>query len=375
MLYEFLYPLKDLYDFLSWLRVLRYLPVRAIGAWLTSMVLFFWLYPWFIKRLQYRQIGQVIREDGPSSHFSKLGTPTMGGSLLLLVIIVSTVTWTILSNYFVWIVLTVTVLYGGIGFIDDYRKIKYGSAKGLAGRWKLLFQYGIALGIATFIYYSGFLPYEWEAIKDRISIPFLAFEKHPIVLPLWFHLLFASTVIVATSNAVNITDGLDGLAIGPVMINSATYMLLAYLGGATFYKISIAHYLDIPYIPPASELVVFSASVIGAGFGFLWYNTFPAQVFMGDVGSLSLGGALGTCAVLTKNELLSVILGGIFVIEALSVIIQVVSYKTCRKRVFKMAPIHHHFELRGWPEPKIIVRFWIVSIVLALISLVQLKLR
>lgn len=375
MLYEWLYPLREHIQWLSWLRVLRYVPVRAIGAWLSSMIIFFIMFPWFINTLKQQQIGQQVRDDGPKSHFSKSGVPTMGGSLILLIVILSTVLWANLHNYFIWLAVTITVCYGGIGFLDDYIKIKNKNSKGLPAVWKFFLQFLVAFAIIGFLFYSDSLPYEWKIIKDRLALPFVAFDKYRFSLPLWIYVIFGSTVVVGTSNAVNLTDGLDGLAIGPVMINAVTYLLLAYLGSATFYRLSIAHYLDIPYIPTASELSIFCASIVGVGFGFLWYNTFPATIFMGDVGSLSLGGALGICAVLTKNEILSIILGGVFVAEAMSVIIQVTSFKLTGKRVFKMAPLHHHFELRGWAEPKVIVRFWIISIILSLITLAQLKLR
>ncbi len=375
MLYELLYPLRQQADWLSGLRVLRYVPFRVIAAMLTAMFICFALSPWFIKRLQKRQIGQAIRDDGPKSHFSKAGTPTMGGSLILFAMVMSTVLWADLHNHFVWLVLAVTVGYGLIGFIDDYLKIRYGNSKGLPGKFKILFQISLAAVIFLYVYTDKGLPQDWIDIRDRLSIPFVAFAKHPITLPTWFYVVFATFVTVAMSNAVNLTDGLDGLAIGPVMVNAITFLILAYLAGLSFFGINIAVYLDIPSVPPAKELTIFCGAVLGASVGFLWYNTFPAQVFMGDVGSLALGGAIGMLGVLTKNEFLSVILGGIFVLEALSVVTQVVSFKLTGKRVFRMAPIHHHFELKGWPEPKIIVRFWIISIMLALVALGSLKLR
>ncbi len=375
MLYELLFPLRLEADWLSWLRVLRYVPFRVIMAMLTSMFICFTLSPWFIKRLQTRQIGQAIRDDGPESHFSKAGTPTMGGSLILFAFVISTVLWSNLQNPFVWLTLAVTVGYGLIGFIDDYLKIRYANSKGMPGKFKLLFQISLAGVVLLYLYKDGGLPLEWMAIRYRLALPFVAFAKHPITLPGWAYVVFATFVVVAMSNAVNLTDGLDGLAIGPVMVNVTTYLLLAYVAGLSFFGYNIAVYLDIPPIPQARELTVFCGAVLGASIGFLWYNTFPAQVFMGDVGSLALGGALGMLAVLTKNEFLGVILGGIFVLETLSVVTQVVSFKLTGKRIFKMAPIHHHFELKGWPEPKIIVRFWIISVMLALVALGSLKLR
>ena len=280
------------------------------------------------------------------------------------------------SPVFVIATTGVTAGYGAIGYLDDRLKITGHSSKGLPGRYKLLGQ--VAIGFVavyvTFLHTDG-LPADWIEIRSRLAIPFVAFDRFPVELPLWLYAGFAVFVIVGTSNAVNLTDGLDGLAIGPVMINAATYMVWAYVAGAVLFGRPLAGYLDIAGIPEMGELAVFAAAVIGAGIGFLWYNTYPAQVFMGDVGSLALGGGLGMLAVLTKNELLSVILGGIFVVETLSVITQVASYKLFGKRIFLMAPIHHHFEKKGWPEPRIIVRFWIIAILLALVSLASLKLR
>lgn len=390
MLMELLYPLRLEADWLGWLNVLRYVPFRAVAAWLTAMLICFALSPWFIKRLQAQQIGQTVRSDGPKSHFSKAGTPTMGGSLILFAVVIPTVLWANISNAFIWVALLVTVAYGLIGFYDDYRKVKHQDSAGLPGKWKFGLQTLIAVGVCIFLYYGTSLPPEWlepsnplspnEVVREtplrlRFALPFLSFDKYPIALPPWLYVTFGAFVIVAFSNAVNLTDGLDGLAIGPVMVNMIAFLILAWVGSTMLFGASLADYLDIPRVVPAGELAVFCAATIGAGFGFLWYNTFPAQVFMGDVGSLALGGAIGTVAVLTKNEMLSVILGGIFVLEATSVVTQVVSFKLTGKRIFRMAPIHHHFELKGWPEPRIIVRFWIIAIMLALISFIQLKLR
>jgi phospho-N-acetylmuramoyl-pentapeptide-transferase len=376
VIYELLYPLSTEYSWASPLNVLRYIPFRAIMATITAMLMCFFLAPWFIRQLQSKQIGQVIRKDGPESHFSKAGTPTMGGSLILLAVLVPTVLWADVRNTFVIATTGVTAGYGAIGYLDDRLKITRRSSDGLPGRYKLLGQVviGFVAVYATFLYTDG-LPADWIEIRDRLAIPFVAFNRFPVELPLWLYVVFAVFVIVGTSNAVNLTDGLDGLAIGPVMINAATYMIWAYVAGAVLFGRPLAGYLDIAGIPEMSELAVFAAAVIGAGIGFLWYNTYPAQVFMGDVGSLALGGGLGMLAVLTKNELLSIILGGIFVVETLSVITQVASYKLFGKRIFLMAPIHHHFEKKGWPEPRIIVRFWIIAILLALVSLASLKLR
>ena len=373
MIYHFLYPLRDEIGFLN---VLRYVPFRAIAAALTALGVTFGLYPWFIRRLQSRQIGQVIRKEGPEGHLSKAGTPTMGGALILLALIISTVLWADPSNFMVWVVTAVTASYGVIGYVDDAAKIRKKDTGGLAGRYKLLLQFAVAIALGIYLWYGETgLPSDWLEVRDRLSVPFLSYERVPIVVPKWLYVLFASVCIVGTSNAVNLTDGLDGLAIGPVMVNAGTYMILAYLTGVAFFGYSLAAYLRIPSIPSAIELSIYCGALIGSGFGFLWYNTYPAQVFMGDVGSLALGGGIGSLAVMTKNELLSLLLGGIFLVEAISVIGQVASYKMFKKRIFLMAPIHHHFEKLGWPEPRIIVRFWIISVMLALASLATLKLR
>jgi phospho-N-acetylmuramoyl-pentapeptide-transferase len=376
VIYELLYPLSGRFGWAGVLNVLRYVPFRAIAATITAMLLSFWLAPWFIRELQKKQIGQVVRKDGPESHYKKAGTPTMGGALILLCVLVPTVLWADVHNAFVLATAGLTAGYGVIGYVDDRMKLTKRSSGGLAGRYKLLGQTvigGAAVGYCFL--YEPAMPEGWVAIRSRLSVPFLAFAKHPIELPLWFYVAFAVFVVVATSNAVNLTDGLDGLAIGPVMINAGTYLVWAYIAGLILFGRPVAQYLDIPGIPGMGELAIFAASVIGAGIGFLWYNTYPAQVFMGDVGSLSLGGGLGMLAVLTKNELLSVLIGGIFFVETVSVIAQVVSFRLFGKRVFLMAPIHHHFEKKGWPEPRIIVRFWIISILLALFALASLKLR
>ena len=376
MIYELFYPLKFHYSWLSWLNVLRYIPFRTIMATITAMVLSFVLAPWFIRELKRKQIGQVVRSEGPASHQVKAGTPTMGGALILLCLLLPTVLWADLRNPFVLATTAVTAGYGVIGYLDDYLKIKRKNTGGLPGRYKLLGQFligGAAIAYAFLV--TSKMPADWFAIRTRLALPFVAFSKHRIDLPLSVYIPFAVFVVVATSNAVNLTDGLDGLAIGPVMINAGTYLIWAYVAGATIARFSLATYLDSPQIPSAGELAIYCGSVIGAGIGFLWYNTYPAQVFMGDVGSLALGGGLGMLAVFTKNELLSILLGGIFFIEAVSVITQVVSFKLTGKRIFLMAPIHHHYEKKGWAEPKIIVRFWIISILLALISLASMKVR
>jgi phospho-N-acetylmuramoyl-pentapeptide-transferase len=375
VIYELLFPLSTS-ESLGFLNVLRYVPFRVVMAMLTALFLTFGLYPWFIRRLQTKQVGQVVRKDGPESHLSKAGTPTMGGSLILLSLGVSTVLWADPKNAMVWAVMAVTASYGAIGYIDDAAKIRRKDTGGLSGRYKLLLQFAIAGGLCYWLYYGeAGLPADWLNVRLRLHVPFLAFDKHPISMPGWLYVIFGAFVIAGFSNGVNLTDGLDGLAIGPVMINAGTYAIFAYLSGVSFFGETVADYLHIPAIASASELAVFCAAVIGAGIGFLWFNTYPAQVFMGDVGSLALGGGLGALAVLTKNELVSLILGGIFVVEAVSVIAQVAVFKTTGKRVFLMAPIHHHFEKKGWPEPRVIVRFWIIAIMLALVSLAQLKVR
>ncbi|HVW29031.1 MAG TPA: phospho-N-acetylmuramoyl-pentapeptide-transferase [Polyangiaceae bacterium] len=376
MIYELLFPLSGKFGWAGVLNVLRYVPFRVIMATITAMLLCFWLAPWFIRELQKKQIGQIVRKDGPESHYKKAGTPTMGGALILLCVLVPTVLWADVHNAFVLATAGLTAGYGVIGYVDDRMKLVKRSSGGLSGRYKLVGQTlvgGAAIGYCFL--YEPALPARWIEIRSRLSIPFVAFAKHPVELPLTVYVLFAVFVVVATSNAVNLTDGLDGLAIGPVMINAGTYLIWAYIAGLVLFGRPLAQYLDIPGIPEMGELSVFAASVIGAGIGFLWYNTYPAQVFMGDVGSLSLGGGLGMLAVLTKNELLSILIGGIFFVEAVSVITQVISFRVFGRRVFLMAPIHHHFEKKGWPEPRIIVRFWIISILLALFALASLKLR
>ncbi len=380
MIYYFLYPLH-VRPGLSFLNVLRYVPFRVLAATMTSLVLSFWLYPPFIRSLQKRQIGQVIRSDGPQEHLKKAGTPTMGGALILMTMTLSTLLWADPRNTMIWAVLAVTICYGSLGYLDDSLKIRQRHSQGISARAKLLGQTLGALVVCTFLWSNltwqgaSMLPADWMQLRNHLALPFVAFDRHPLTLPTWIYVGFATFVIVGTSNAVNLTDGLDGLAIGPVLINAGVYMVLAYVAGLTLFGYDMARYLHIPSIASASELSVFCGALIGSGVGFLWYNTYPAQVFMGDVGSLALGGALGSLAVCTKNEVLSVILGGIFVLETVSVITQVLSFRFTGKRIFLMAPIHHHFERKGWAEPKVIVRFWIVSIMLGIASLATLKLR
>ena len=359
MIYHFLYPLHTT---ISGFNVFRYITFRTIYASVTAFLICFFLGPWVIRKLTILQVGQYIREDGPESHFQKAGTPTMGGTLILFSVIVSTLLWTNLANSYIWIVLLVTFGNGLIGFMDDYLMQVKKRSKGLTARGKLILQLILAL-------ITGLLVYSRPDFNTQVTVPF--FKNIAPDLG-GGYVFFAALVIVGTSNAVNLTDGLDGLAIGPAIIAAATYMVFAYAAG----HIKIAQYLQINYVAGSAEITVFCGALAGAGFGFLWFNTYPAQVFMGDVGSLSLGAALGSVAVITKQEILLALVGGLFVVEALSVIFQVGYFKmTHGRRIFKMAPLHHHFELKGWPEPKVIVRFWIIAIILALISMSTLKLR
>jgi phospho-N-acetylmuramoyl-pentapeptide-transferase len=359
MIYHFLYPLHTT---ISGFNVFRYITFRTIYASVTAFLICFFLGPWVIRKLTALQVGQYIREDGPESHFQKAGTPTMGGTLILFSVIVSTLLWTNLANSYIWIVLLVTFGNGLIGFMDDYLMQVKKRSKGLTARDKLILQ--LILAIIT-----GLLVYTRPDFNTQVTVPF--FKNIAPDLG-GGYVFFAALVIVGTSNAVNLTDGLDGLAVGPAIIAAVTYMVLAYAAG----HIKIAQYLQINYVAGSAEITVFCGALAGAGFGFLWFNTYPAQVFMGDVGSLSLGAALGSVAVITKQEILLALVGGLFVVEALSVIFQVGYFKmTHGRRIFKMAPLHHHFELKGWPEPKVIVRFWIIAIILALISMSTLKLR
>lgn len=358
MLYYFLYPLAEQ---VSLFNVFRYITFRSLGAAVTALLVSLLLGPKFIRWLKGLQMGQVVRDDGPQSHLKKSGTPTMGGVLILFSMLVSLLLWADLSSKGIWIVMFVTFAYGVIGWVDDYRKVVHKNPKGLSARQKMFFQLIVA-GIASYLFLK------FTAVNSELRVPFF---KNFVWDMGWLYVPFAMCVIVGASNAVNLTDGLDGLAIGPVITTSGTFLLLAYVAG----HVKIAEYLEIPYIAGSGELSVYAAAMAAAGLGFLWFNAHPAQVFMGDVGSLSLGGGIGALAVVTKNEILLLIVGGVFVMEALSVMIQVTSFKTRGKRVFRMAPIHHHFELKGWPEPKVIVRFWIISILLAIVGLSTLKLR
>jgi len=369
MLKTLLFPYHT--DF-SVLNVLRYPSFRVIMATLTALIVTMALYPALIRRLQIFKFGQVVRKDGPEAHLKKQGTPTMGGVLILVAVAIATVLWGDATHKGLWVMLLVTLGYGAIGFYDDYKKIKFKSSDGLAGRWKLFWQLLIGgAGIGIWASGNASIPFSTE-----LTFPFVAVDTFSVSLPTPLYLGFVLVfLVVGTSNAVNLTDGLDGLAIGPIMVSAFVFLILAYAAGTTLADFNIAAYLRITHVDGAAELTVFCGAVIGAGIGFLWYNSYPALIFMGDVGSLALGGALGMLAVLTKNELLSAVLHGVFLVETLSVIIQVASFKLTGKRVFLMAPIHHHFEKLGWPEPRVIVRFWIVSVALALLALASLKLR
>jgi len=359
MLYHLLYPLHTT---LSVFNVFRYITFRTIYASLTAFFICFLLGPWLIRKLSGLQVGQYIRDDGPQSHLSKAGTPTMGGLLIVFSIVTSVLLWSDLTNHFTWIVLFVIIGYGLIGFIDDYLMQIKKRSKGLNVRNKLMLQFGLAL-------ITGYLVYASPDFSTQVTIPIFKNLSPDLG---WGYILFAAFVIVGASNAVNLTDGLDGLAIGPVIIAATTYMIFAYVAG----HIKIANYLQINYVVGSGEVAILCGTLAGAGMGFLWFNAYPAQIFMGDVGSLSLGAGLGTIAVITKQEILLVLVGGLFVVEALSVIFQVGFFKmTSGRRIFRMAPLHHHFELKGWPEPKVIVRFWIIAIALALLAMSTLKLR
>ncbi len=380
MLYHLLYPLAGRFGLFN---VLRYPSFRILAAGFTALALGLLLGPVFIERMRAIQYGSSnVREDVPDTHRKKTGTPSMGGALILFSLTVATLLFANLTNRLVWTVLVVTLSFGAIGFWDDYLKITKRNSKGLPGKKKLLWQTLILLAVYyLFLSDLHFLlepRFPWLRVGSfqdlHVTLPFVPLRWFAPSLG-WLYLPFMILVVLATSHAVNLTDGLDGLAIGPTIVSAVTFLLLAYVAGTTIGGFSIASYLRIPVIPGAAELGVFCSALVGAGIAFLWYNTYPASVFMGDVGSLALGGALGSLAVLTKNEVSSAVLHGVFLVETVSVIVQVTSYRYTGKRVFKMAPIHHHYELKGWAEPKIIVRFWIISIMLALVALASLKLR
>ncbi|SRR5216684_2345535 len=370
MLYMLLFPFSDRIGLFN---VLRYPSFRMLMAGLVSLLIGLLLGPSYIGALRRLQQGtSSVREDTPEGHQKKKGTPSMGGGLILWAMLFGTLLFADLTNRMVWAALIITMGFGAIGFADDWLKFTKKDSKGLPGRRKLFWQTVIFL----FVMLAFFVDWKTGALRldTRLAIPFVKVKLfHPYIG--WLYLPFAFLVIVGTSNAVNLTDGLDGLAVGPAVVAALTFMVLAYLGGAVIKGLNIADYLLIPHIEGATDLAVFSAAMAGAGISFLWFNTYPATVFMGDVGSLALGGGLGALAVLTKNEIDSVIIHGVFFAEIVSVMVQVFWFKRTGRRIFRMAPIHHHFELQGWAEPKIIVRFWIVSIMLALIALASLKLR
>ena len=350
-------------QYYSGFNVFQYLTLRAILGVLTALLLSFVIGQEMIRRLGRYQIGQPIRDDGPETHLVKAGTPTMGGALILVAVAIATLLWADLGNRYVWVVLLVTMLFGVIGWIDDYRKLVLKNSDGLPARAKMFWQSVVGLGVALFLYLSAVTPAETTLI-----VPF--FKDIAISLG-WVYVVVVYFVIVGSSNAVNLTDGLDGLAILPTVLIAAALGVFAYATG----NVKFAVYLGIPYIRDAAEVVVFCGALVGAGLGFLWFNAYPAMVFMGDVGALALGAALGIVAVLVRQELVFLLMAGVFVVETVSVILQVASYRLTGRRIFRMAPLHHHFELKGWPEPRVIVRFWIVTVILVLIGLATLKLR
>lgn len=355
---------EQLTPYYSGFNVFQYLTLRAILAVLTAWCISIIVGPSMIERLTQNQIGQSVRDDGPESHLCKAGTPTMGGALILVSIITSTLLWADLSNRFVWIVLFVTTIFGMIGWVDDYRKVVYKNSKGLIARYKYFWQSVGGFGAAIILVLTAQSP-----VETQLIVPFF---KHIIIdLSPWVFIILTYLVIVGSSNAVNLTDGLDGLAILPTVMVAGALGIFAYLTG----HVNFSAYLSIPYVASVGEVAIFCGAMVGAGLGFLWFNTYPAQVFMGDVGALALGAALGIVAVVVRQELVLFIMGGVFVMETISVILQVASFKLTGRRIFRMAPLHHHFELKGWPEPRVIVRFWIISVVLVLIGLATLKIR
>lgn len=350
--------------YISAFHVVQYLTFRAIMATLTALAVSLLVGPGMIRRLAALKAGQVIRQDGPQSHLSKAGTPTMGGALILASIAASTLLWADLRNRYVWLVLAVTVVFGAIGFYDDYKKLVLKDSRGLAARWKYFWQSIGGLGAALFLFHTADVP-----ASTALYLPL--FKQVALPLGAFFFVLLGYLMIVGFSNAVNLTDGLDGLAIMPSVLVACALGVFAYLGGNAVFS----NYLQIPAIPGAGELTIYCGALAGAGLGFLWFNTYPAQVFMGDIGALAIGAALGLIAVIVRQEVALLIMGGVFVMETASVMLQVASFKLTGKRLFRMAPIHHHFELKGWPEPRVIVRFWIISVVLVLIGLATLKVR
>jgi len=347
----------------SFLNVFRYLTFRGICGILTAIGICFLFGPVMIRKLSDYQISQTVRSDGPPTHFSKVGTPTMGGALILVSVVVATVLWGDLGNHYIWAILFTTIAFGVIGWVDDYRKLVDKNPRGMGARNKFLFQSISGLIVAGFLYGTASTPAETALLLPLFK---------EVAVPLgWGFILLTYLVVVGTSNAVNLTDGLDGLAIMPAVMVAGALGVFAYATGHSVFS----GYLGIPYIAGAGEVLVFCSALVGAGLGFLWFNTYPAQVFMGDIGALSLGAAIGVVAVIVRQEIVLMIMGGIFVVETVSVILQVASYKLIGRRIFRMAPIHHHFELKGWPEPRVIVRFWIISLILVLIGLSTLKIR
>lgn len=358
-----LFLAEYLTQYISGFAVFQYLTFRGILGILTALAISLLVGPWMIRKLNYHQIGQSIRDDGPESHLSKSGTPTMGGALILVAIAMATLLWADLRNVYIWVVLGVTTIFGAVGWVDDYRKVIEKNSKGLPARWKYFWQSVGGIGAAIFLYQYASTPAE-----TSLSIPFfkdLYLEMGVLFVALTYF------VIVGSSNAVNLTDGLDGLAIMPSVMIASALGIIAYVAG----NANFAEYLHIAFIPGAGELVVFCGALAGAGLGFLWFNTYPAQIFMGDVGALALGAALGVIAVIVRHEIVFFIMSGVFVMETVSVMLQVASFKLTGRRIFRMAPIHHHFELKGWPEPRVIVRFWIITVMLVLFGLATLKLR
>ena len=343
--------------------VFQYITFRCILAALTALIISFVLGPIVIRSLSKYGVGQTVRGEGPQSHLKKAGTPTMGGVLILISVVFAVLLWADLRSRYIWVTLLVAAGFGLIGWIDDYRKLIRRNSTGLTGRWKYFWQSIIGLGAAIFLYHTATYPTETQLI--------LPFFKYVVIKLGIFYIVLSYFVIVGTSNAVNLTDGLDGLATLPAVLIAGALGVFAYLTGNFYF----AKYLFIPFVPGAGEMAVFCSAIVGAGFGFLWFNAYPAAIFMGDVGALSLGAALGTIAIIVRQELILFLMGGVFVVETLSVILQVASFKLTGKRIFRMAPIHHHFELKGWPEPKIIVRFWIITFILVLLGLATLKLR
>ena len=350
-------------QFISGFNVFQYLTLRGILSVITAFLISLLLGPYMIRTLSNKQIGQTVRDDGPQTHLQKAGTPTMGGALILAAITISTLFWGDLNSRFIWTVLLTTLGFGMVGWVDDYRKLIYKDPAGLASRWKYFWQSAIGLTAAIYLFISA-----ESNVETTLYFPF--FKNVAISMGLSY-ILFTYFVIVGTSNAVNLTDGLDGLAILPTVLVASALGVFAYLTG----NVNFSEYLSIPYVAGTGELIIFCGAIAGAGLGFLWFNTYPAQVFMGDVGALALGAALGTVAVIVRQEFVLFIMGGVFVIETVSVILQVASFKLTGKRIFNMAPLHHHYELKGWPEPRVIVRFWIISVILVLIGLATLKIR